>query len=371
MKVINVLMVTVTFGKGSGVNSFIMNYFRNLDHKKVHVDILTYKKSPSGLSPYNKEIEKYGGKVFLLPDIKNFPGHIRAVNYILKKGKYDVIHDNSLLITLPLMAAAKQKRIPVRILHSHNTQLSSDKKKSSIETIVLPILKSQCTDFCACGQEAGRALFGDKVFTVIPNVIPPETNSFDQAKREAVRNKMKVFDRIVIGTVGRTTPQKNPYFAIKVIEQLSKKVPKLIYWWIGSGEMDQELKNHVKEKNLEDTIYFLGSRNDVSDLYQAMDVFFLPSLFEGLPLTGVEAQAFGLPCVVSDTVANEMVYTDLVHFVSLQDSVDDWVKALEEQIKQIPERRSYTEELKNSVYSAEGAGERLTNIYINMLNNKE
>lgn len=364
MNKLKIIMIVPNLRASNGVTSFVMSYFRQLEHDKVQMDFALLSNRES---PYYKEIKKAGGKVFILPPVKNVSAHIKKCNQILANGHYDVICDNSLILTIPMMMCAKHHKVPVRILHSHNTRLSSYKKKEKIEKLALPFLKSLCTDFCACGREAGKFLFKDKPFTVIPNVISTEENIFEENRRLKIREGMGVSDRIVIGTVGRTAPQKNPYFAVNVVEALTKKVPNLTYWWIGSGEMDHELRDYVREKRLEETIRFLGSRNDILDLYQAMDIFFLPSLFEGLPLTGVEAQAFGLPCVVSASVTDEMVYTDLVKYVSLQDSIDAWVEALEEQIKRIPERRSYTEELKKSQFSAEGAGERLEKLYRDLL----
>lgn len=368
MQKLRLLMVVGNLRASNGVTSFVMSYFRQLNHENVQMDFALLS---DWESPYYKEIQQAGGKIYVLPPVKDLLTHIKKCNQILAHDHYDVVSDNSLILTIPMMMSAKHYHVPVRILHSHNTRLSSYAKKEKIEKAFLPILKSQCTDFCACGKEAGKFLFGGKNFTIIPNVISPKDNQYNSDRREQVRKQMNVSDRIVIGTVGRTAPQKNPYFAVNVVGALTKKVPNLTYWWIGSGEMDYELRDYVREKRLEETIRFLGSRNDILDLYQAMDIFFLPSLFEGLPLTGVEAQAFGLPCVVSSSVTDEMVYTDLVKYVSLQDSIDAWVEALEEQIQRIPERRSYQDELRSSQFSSDGAGERLTNIYINMLKNKE
>lgn len=364
MQKLRLLMVVGNLRASNGVTSFVMSYFRQLNHENVQMDFALLS---DWESPYYKEIQQAGGKIYVLPPVKDLLTHIKKCNQILAHDHYDVVSDNSLILTIPMMMSAKHYHVPVRILHSHNTRLSSYAKKEKIEKAFLPILKSQCTDFCACGKEAGKFLFGGKNFTIIPNVISPKDNRYNSDRREQVRKQMNVSDRIVIGTVGRTAPQKNPYFAVNVVGALTKKVPNLTYWWIGSGEMDYELRDYVREKRLEETIRFLGSRNDILDLYQAMDIFFLPSLFEGLPLTGVEAQAFGLPCVVSSSVTDEMVYTDLVKYVSLQDSIDVWVEALEEQIQRIPERRSYQDELRSSQFSSDGAGERMEKLYLSLM----
>ncbi len=357
-------MVVTNLYKGQGVSSFVMSYFRQLNHKEVQMDFALLSNQAT---PYYQEIQKAGGNIYILPPLKNTVAHINRCNEILKQGKYEVISDNSLLLTLPMMICAKHQHVPVRILHIHSTRLSSNPVKEKIEKLFFPLLKYQCTDFCACGRAAGESILMGQDFTVIPNVISPDDNSLDLKKREEIRKKMNVADRIVVGTVGRTSPEKNPYFAFKVIQQLAKTVPKLTYWWIGSGPMDQELANYVKENKLDHSIRLLGNRDDVNDLYQAMDIFFLPSHFEGLPLTGIEAQAYGLPCIISSSVTSEIVYTDLVKFVSLSDPLDKWVESFQSEITTIPDRRSYNKELRTSIFSAEGAGERITKTYYEML----
>jgi len=361
---IKVLMVVVNLYKGQGVSSFVMSYFRELDHNAVHMDFALLHDVPT---PYYDEIKKAGGKIYILPSLKNFSAHINKCKEILREGNYDVVSDNSLLVTIPMMQCARKYGVPVRILHAHSTRLSSNPVKEKIEKAVLPILKHQCTDFCACGNKAGESFFGREPFTVVPNVISSETAAFDHLKRDEIRRTMNVSDRIVIGSVGRISREKNPFFAVDVIEQVSKKIPNVKYWWIGSGDMDEELREYVKKKGLEDIVQLLGTRNDVSDLYQAMDVFFLPSIFEGLPLTALEAQAYGLPSVISKSVTDEIEYTDLVQFVPLDAPLDEWEQNMEKTIGRMSSRRSYTEELNQSIFSSKGAGERLTALYEKML----
>lgn len=371
MKKINVLMVTTTFGEGSGVNSFIMNYFRGLDHDRVHVDVLTYKVSPTSDSVYRAEIEKSGGQVFLLPNIKSISKHIKAIKKILQEGRYDVVHDNTLIMTIPLMNICRTMKIKVRILHSHATKLGETDFKIIRNRIFLPLLFKDCNSFFACSNAAGNNMFGKKDFTVLPNVIDANFFAFSKQKRNDFRQSNHVNDKIIILSVGRLCEQKNPIFALKVMKRLIRNNNKVIYWWVGDGPLISEVKEEVKRLGMDKNVVFWGKRSNVRDFYQASDIFFLPSLFEGLPLTGVESQAMGLPAVVADTITKEMVFTDLVRYVSLQAPIDDWVEALEEQIQRIPERRSYQDELRSSQFSSEGAGQRLTNIYEKMLRQKE
>ena len=365
MKKIKVLMLVPNLFVANGVASFVMNYLRNLNHDEVQVDIASYKE---GDSVYYAEVEAAGGKMFFLPGIKNLPEHVKVCNKILSDGRYDIIHDNTLHISIPMMWCAKKAGVPVRILHSHNSKMGETPAKAFRNRFFLPVLRSLATDYAACSQLAGHAMYGDREFTVIPNVIQTEKYRFDPIVRKQVRQNMNAQDKFVVGTVGRLAEQKNPFFAIDVFAELLKKVPNAEYWWAGSGPLQEQVKTYVKEKRLTNYVKLLGSRNDTVELYQGMDVFFLPSFFEGLPVTGVEAQAMGLPMVVSDTVTCEMVYTDLVDYVCLSDTSETWASRLETALRKKTEREQYAERLKQSAFSDVGCGNRLEQVYSRWVN---
>lgn len=352
----------------NGVASFVMNYLRNLNHDEVQVDIVSYKE---GDSVYYAEVEAAGGKMFFLPGIKNLPEHVKVCNKILSDGRYDIIHDNTLHISIPMMWCAKKAGVPVRILHSHNSKMGETPAKAFRNRFFLPVLRSLATNYAACSQLAGRAMFEDQEFTVIPNVIQTEKYRFDPTMRKSVQQKMNATDKFVVGTVGRLAEQKNPFFAIDVFKCLLKNVPNAEYWWVGNGPLEERVKTYIEEKKLTKYIKLLGSRNDTVELYQGMDVFFLPSLFEGLSIVTVEAQAMGLPCVVSDVIPPEAEYTELLKRCSLQDSIEAWVEKIRNtQIKKT-ERKQYQEYLSESVFSDVGCGNRLKKIYERCLSEKE
>ena len=349
----------------NGVASFVMNYLRNLDRNAVQVDVASYQKSGS---IYYEEIRGIGGKMYFLPSIKNLSAHIKACNKILSEGHYDIIHDNTLHISIPMMWCAKRAGVPVRILHSHNSRMGETPVKELRNKAFLPVLRSLATDYAACSQLAGHAMFGDREFTVIPNVIQTEKYHFNPIVRKRVRQNMNAQDVFVVGTVGRLAEQKNPFFAIDVFAELLKKVHHAEYWWAGSGPLQEQVKTYVEEKKLTNYVKLLGSRNDTVELYQGMDVFFLPSFFEGLPVTGVEAQAMGLPMVVSDTVTCEMVYKDLVDYVCLNDTSETWASQLEMALQKNTEREQYAERLRESDFSDVGCGNRLEQVYSRWVN---
>ena len=368
MKRIKVLMLVPNLFVANGVASFVMNYLRNLNHEEVQVDIASYKE---GDSVYYAEVEAAGGKMFFLPSIKNLPEHVKVCNKILSDGRYDIIHDNTLHISIPMMWCAKKAGVPVRILHSHNSKMGETPAKAFRNRFFLPVLRSLATNYAACSQLAGRAMFEGQEFTVIPNVIQTEKYRFDPTMRKSVRQKMNATDKFVVGTVGRLAEQKNPFFAMDVFECLQKQVPNAEYWWVGSGPLEKSVQDYVNQKGLSENVRLLGSRDDVTSLYQGMDVFFLPSLFEGLSIVTVEAQAMGLPCVVSDVIPPEAEYTELLKRCSLQDSIEAWVEKIRNtQIKKT-ERKQYQEYLSESVFSDVGCGNRLKKIYERCLSEKE
>ncbi len=368
MKKIKVLMLVPNLFVANGVASFVMNYLRNLNHDEVQVDIVSYKE---GDSVYYAEVEAAGGKMFFLPGIKNLPEHVKVCNKILSDGRYDIIHDNTLHISIPMMWCAKKAGVPVRILHSHNSKMGETPAKAFRNRFFLPVLRSLATNYAACSQLAGRAMFEDQEFTVIPNVIQTEKYRFDPTMRKSVQQKMNATDKFVVGTVGRLAEQKNPFFAMDVFECLQKQVPNAEYWWVGSGPLEKSVQDYVNQKGLSENVRLLGSRDDVTSLYQGMDVFFLPSLFEGLSIVTVEAQAMGLPCVVSDVIPPEAEYTELLKRCSLQDSIEAWVEKIRNtQIKKT-ERKQYQEYLSESVFSDVGCGNRLKKIYERCLSEKE
>ena len=208
-----ILMLLSTFGVASGVNSFAMNYLRNIDHKKVQIDFAVYFERES---PYIEEIHAYGGKTFLLPPIQHFRDHYKVCEKILDTGDYDVIHDNSLILTIPFMLIAQKKGVPLRILHSHSTELGEDRLKKIRNRIMLPILKEAATNYVACSSRAGNAMFKRKPYVVIPNVITADQYRFNEEERKVIRHKMKVEGSYVIATdAALDCESKEPIFCIE------------------------------------------------------------------------------------------------------------------------------------------------------------
>lgn len=365
---LKVLMLVPNLRVSNGVASYAMNYFRVLDCKKIQMDFALYYDVQS---PYYNEIKNAGSKCYILPSVRKPLAHIKACDKILKEGKYDIVHDNTLLISVPMMKNAERNKVLVRLLHSHSAGLGETMQKARRNKLFLPLLKRYVTDNAACSDAAAKVMFGDESYNLIPNIVSDENLIYSETKRAEVRRKMNVDDKIVIGTVGRMSPPKNPLFALDVIKEIINKGQPIEYWWIGSGTMDEEFMKRVSDFGLEKQVRFLGSREDVVDLYQAMDIFFMPSRFEGLGIAAVEAQAMGLPCIVSDAIPIEADYTELIKRMPLNAPIDNWACGIIKCIETLEERQSRSDDLHNSMFSQNKAADRLTKQYFRMLEKNE
>ena len=366
---IKVLMMVPNLRVSSGVTNFVMNYFRNVDHKKVKIDIVTLSYVES---PYIDEVRSNGSEVFFLGPLLEHPvKHIKLAKKVIAEHDYDIIHDNIILKSMPIMKYAKKKKVPVRILHSHSINLGETGLKEKINRLLLPLLIKKANCYTACSSVAGKAMFGDKEFTIIPNIIDTDVLKFDSAKRDEIRAKENVAKKYVVGTVGRVAEAKNPVFAVNVMEEVLKRRPDIEYWWIGSGPLESQLKNCIEEKGLTDRIRMLGSRDDLRFLYQGMDAFFLPSKGEGFGLACIEAEASGLPCVISSNFPPEVTITGDVTFLHLDDDIDTWATAVINAIDKQTDRGNANRILRDSPYSKAGSGNSLTDFYERLLSEGE
>ena len=230
---------------------------------------------------------------------------------------------------------AKIIQIPNRIIHSHNSD--DEIKISFFRKILININKIlmhfSVTDYWACSEIAGKWMFKNRNFRVIHNAINVSDFVYNESIRQKVRTKLGLLkNEFVIGHVGRFSYQKNHDFLIDVFNEVHRRLPEAVLILIGDAVEDElylnKAKQKVKELNLVENVRFLGIRNDVPDLMQAMDCFILPSRFEGLPLVGIEAQTSGLWCYFSDVITNEIRITDLTNFISLNNSPEIWAKKI-------------------------------------------
>ena len=281
------IIVAHIMGKwnGGGVESVVMNYYRNIDRNRIQFHFLCDEDSTD--IPY-EEIEKLGGKVIVIPPYQKLFKYQKELYRIFKENNYKIIHSHINALSVFPLRIAKKAGVPIRIAHSHSTSNKKEWKKNILKMILRPFSKLYANNYFACTEYAGKWLFWKKVverkeLNVINNAIDLKKFEFNEKIREDLRKELGIKeDTIVIGHIGRFMRQKNHEFLIDVFEKVIKEYNNICLVLIGQGPLENEIREIVKEKRIEDKVIFLGQRNDVNKLYQAMDVFVLPSLYEGL-----------------------------------------------------------------------------------------
>ena len=347
------IIVAQIMGKwvGGGVESVIMNYYRHLDHSKVQFDFICDEDSTR--IPYD-EIKKLGGRVFLVPKYQNLPKYLKALEKLFKENQYRIVHSNINTLSIFPLYAAKKVGVPIRISHSHSTSNPKEWKRNLIKNILRPFSKRYATDYFACSELAGRYLFGNKAFDqgevkIIHNAIDIEKFKFDEVARKKLRKEFGIKDStVVIGHVGRFVQQKNHTFLVDVFNEYYKKNPDSKLLLVGSGPLEDKIKKKVERLGLKDSVLFLGQRDDINKLYSVMDVFCLPSLYEGLPVVGVEAQAAGLLCELSSSMTKETKVLNTIRFISLERTPEEWAKTTFEDYSRFKRYNTVEEITKNN-----------------------
>lgn len=319
---------------GGGVESVIMNYYRHLDRKKIQFDFIIDGKDKSLL---DDEIQKLGGRVFhVTPYRKNILRYIYDVYNIMKSNSYEIVHDNmntmAIFSLFPAWLAGKK----IRILHNHSTNemATEERCKYYLKKILRPFSPLFANCYVACSQYAAKWMYGKRtlqldVVKIINNAVDIERFTFSEFARKRLRGELGIEEKInVIGHIGRLVPQKNHMFLLDVFATYLQKNPDSVLVLIGDGPLREKLENRVKELEIADKVYFKGLRSDVNDWYSVMDVFLLPSLYEGLPVVGIEAQANGVPVCLSSNITKEAVINTNVRYLPLVK--EDWLNSIDE-----------------------------------------
>ncbi|WP_423217189.1 glycosyltransferase family 1 protein [Streptococcus equinus] len=321
---------------GGGVESVVMNYYRHIDRTKYKFDFVCDSDSTS--IPYD-EIKKMGGRVILVPPYqKVFEYHI-GLKKILKEGEYQIVHSHINALSVFSLYAAKRAGIPVRIAHSHSTSNKKEPLKNIFKFILKPFSRMFATDYMACTEHAGRWLFGDKEFDsgnvfILNNAIDVEKFKYNEEIRIKKRRELCIAeDTFVIGHIGRFVEQKNHRFLIDIFYKFHCEYPNSILLLIGQGPLMKEIKERVMLLGLQESVHFLGQRDNISDFYQVFDLFLFPSLYEGLGMVMIEAQCSGLPCVASTDVPVDSKINNNVSYLSLDSRIEDWTEEISRMIQ--------------------------------------
>lgn len=330
-KPIRVAQVVGEMANG-GVEGIIMDYYRHIDHEKVQFDFIVLEGSPA--IPRD-EIERLGGRVFLVPRYKKLPAYLATCERIFRETKPDIVHANVNTLSVFPLLAAKRVGVKVRIAHSHSTANPQEHIRTAIKTCLRPFAKVYPTHLAACSEYSGRWLFGNKAadegrIHIIRNAIDLKRFAFGQQTRDAKRAELGLRpDQLVIGQVGRMCPQKNQLFTLDVFQAVLKQRPDAVLLFVGVGKQLEEVKAKAAMLGLSKSVRFLGVRHDTAELYQAFDVLAFPSTYEGLGMVAVEAQATGLPVVASNYVPPEAdILQSRIKHIGLGKDVSRWSRCL-------------------------------------------
>lgn len=322
METIRVLHVVTYMGRG-GLETMIMNYYRHMDRSRVQFDFLVHRDFQAD---YDEEIESLGGKIYRIPRLIPWsPSYHSALrSFFQSHPEYRIIHVHQDCLSSVILKDAKIAGIPVRIAHCHSS--SQDKNlKYLIKLFYMRQIPRYATQLFACGKDAGDWMFRGAPYRVINNAIASNKYTYSPQKREQMRRQLGVRqDALVVGHVGRFNAVKNHTFLIDIFAQLKNYREDAVLLLVGDGVLRQETEKKAAACGLADSVIFTGLRSDVPELMQTMDCFLFPSLYEGLPVTLIEAQAAGLPCIVSDGVPAECAVTSLVEYLALKEDPAVW-----------------------------------------------
>ena len=367
----NAIRVAQIMGKwlGGGVEAVVMNYYRNIDRTKIQFDFIC--DSDSTNIPYD-EIKKLGGKVILIPPYQKVFKYHKKLKQVLKEGNYKIVHSHINTLSVFSLFAAKCAGVPVRIAHSHSTTNKKEWKKNLLKQILKPFSKTFATDYMCCSELSGRWLFGNKEYEkgnvyLLNNAIDLDKFKYSKKIGKEKRKELGIKDdTLVIGHIGRFVAQKNHTFLIDIFNELHKKKKNSILLLIGQGPLMDEIKEKVEMLGISDSVKFLGQRGDVDELYQVFDVFCLPSLYEGLPVVGVEAQATGNLCILSDDMTKETKVLDSTKFMSLENTSEEWANAILKDAKRY-KKHDTKEEVSKYGFNIEKEAEKLEKKYYECL----
>ena len=327
---IRVLQVLANLNINSGMTGVVMNYHRHIDRSRLQFDYVYFVEQNRN---YSQEIQALGGKIYKLPKPKLSLDFFREVsNFLGQHPEYHIIHCHPAWAPFFYGWAAKGTQIDHVIAHSHSTRNGESAigcfRNSFLRAMALPVV----TDYFACSRAAGRVfpLVQPDRIQILENAINTRRFAFCPEIRKQVRQELNLSkDTILIGHIGRFEKQKNHYFLIRIFAAFHQRHPKAKLLLVGCGSLKEKIVKQIYSMGLEDAVVMLSNRNDVERLYAAMDLFVLPSLYEGLGMVLLEAQASGLGCVAADVVPPEAAVTENYSICSLKDSVNDWADAME------------------------------------------
>ena len=345
---------------GNGIASSIMHFYEYTVRNGYKIDFLLNRNIES---PFVNIVKRYDSSIYVLPNDTGKPNisNFRYIKRILNNG-YDIIHVNiSGLNAVMALYVAKKIGIKIRIYHAHVPRETSTIKARIRSLIYDTASVLEANKYVACSKYAGKSVFRKKDFKVFTNALDTYKYLYDLDARLFYRREFRIENKFVIGVVGRMSVQKNPKFIIDVFSEIVKLNPNAFLIWIGEGKLKSQILRRINRKNINDKVIFLGTRCDVNKLYSAMDIFLLPSKFEGLGLVFVEAQISGLPCFGSNKVPEDVNISPNMNFLSLKTPIKEWARQICE--ISLANRRSYRENAEEAGFEIEKKKDALIDLY--------
>lgn len=359
-----VLMVVSRMHYG-GVETMLMNLMRNMDRDKVVFDFMV---NYAERGAYDDEIRAMGGRIYLMPRLflRNTVKYIKALReFFVAHREYDIIHGHVRSAALLYLGIAKRYGVKTKIIHAHSTSIRR-RLKWFVERALMLLARRSADYYFACSDAAGRYYFGEKRlsapnYKVIKNGIMVDRYAFDAQKRAAKRAELGIENCFVLGSVGRFVPEKNHKQMLEIFAEVKRRCGDAVLLLAGDGMLFEDCKKQARMLGISDSVLFLGMRGDANELMMAMDVFLLPSFYEGLPVTSIEAQAAGLLGFYSDTITKETDVSGLCRYLPLETKV--WADEIIRQGRSY-ERKSQKEAVVRAGYDVAAQAKWLQAFYL-------
>ncbi|WP_440898000.1 glycosyltransferase family 1 protein [Amphibacillus sp. Q70] len=368
-----ILFIVNSLSKGSGVMSFLMNIYRNIDSSKLKIDFVIGTEVETS---YKNELIDLGAKIFYIPapkkvSLKNFINYKKSIEEFFDIHQYDIIHSHVPIFNFIYFPIAKKFGVKYRIAHSHSTQSSSKISSKIRNYFLLLTLKKTSNYYFACSKQAALFLFGKSKYKknqvkILNNAINTDLFSFKESIRKIKRAELDVVDKFVIGHVGRFASEKNHSYLLDIFYEIKNRQKNSVLVLVGEGKLFKEIHHKARSLGLVDSILFLGIRDDVNEIMQAMDAFLLPSVFEGLGIVAIEAQSVGLPCFVSNGVPKDVNLTDLISHLSLEKKPCFWADQICSIQRDNIKRSEYALKIKKQNYDIKKQVKWLEDFYLNI-----
>lgn len=347
---------------GDGTAVALMNYYQELIEHGWRIDFLVLKIFEC---EWLNKVKADGNNIYELPKENKYSYKVsRKIRSIIKEGKYDIVHVNMPgHVGFETLKMARQYGIGKRIFHAHNPRNNLNLKTVISTKVYDYLLQREATELVACSKSAGNSRFGNKDFQVLKNVIDTDRFVYRLEDRRYIREKLHIEKKVVVGVVGRFAAQKNPEFLLECFAEYNKLNKESVLLWIGDGELQEKIQDRAKNMGLKGACLFVGRKNNIEKWYSAMDLFLLPSKFEGMGIVFLEAQCTGLPCFGSTNVPIETEVTELMHRISLKQEANYWATAMKKVTDMSGDRRSRASEFINAGYTHEATKSDLLNMY--------